>query len=321
MVPTVSILMPVYNGERWLAQALESALAQTFTDFEVVVVDDGSIDGSASIVESFAERDPRVRLVRTDHAGVRSARRVSLAEARGRFVAFLDADDEWLPIKLERQLPHADERTVVFADMYLMHGGRRTERRWSEWLPVPRLRYPATGLFAHLLARGNFIPGITVLVPRDLLVGAGAFCYGERHGVGSYEPAADYEMWLLLALRGVRFDYVDEPLAVSRRRADSVSADELRVKLAGAAIFDGLMSETRGRDRRLLRRARRRARKRLEVAYRKRGWQQIVRGDIGAARRELARSLRHRPSSPRAWLAFFLTVHPRLAQRIVQGRL
>ena len=314
------MLMPVYNGERWLARAVESVLAQTFADFELVVVDDGSTDGSAAIVESFAERDPRVRLVRTAHGGVRLARSVSLAEARAPLVAFLDADDEWLPARLERQLPYVDERTVVFADAYMAYEDGRSDRRhYSDWCRPPDLRYPATGFFPHLLGSCCFVWIGTVLAPRQLLLDAGSFRYPELHGLRSAEVAEDFEMWLLLALRGARFHYLDESLAVYRRHPDSLSVDWLwpRVLFAEAVVFDALMSEARGGDRRLLRRQKRQT---LEVAYRKRGWQQILAGDTAAARRSLARSLRFRPYSLRAWSALSLTFSPPLARRLVRGR-
>ncbi len=229
MTPVVSALVPVYNGERWLSEAIESALAQTFTDFEVVVVDDGSTDGSASIVESFAERDPRVRLVRTAHAGVRAARGISLEEARAPFVAFLDADDTWVAHRLERELPHADERTLVFSDAYLALEDNPPHARYRNLCPVPDVAYPAAGLFPQLL-RSCFIPMSTVLAPRGPLVDAGAFRH--VHGVQT-AAASDWEMWMLLALRGVRFHYVDEPLATYRRHSASITGDWLRVMEGG----------------------------------------------------------------------------------------
>lgn len=313
--------MPVYNGARWLSRAIESVLVQTVTDFELVVVDDGSTDDSVSIVESFVARDSRVRLVRTAHAGLRPARGLSLAEARSSFVAFLDHDDEWLPTRLERQLPHADERTVVFSDVYFAYGDKRTRTRQSSVNPPPSLRYPATGLFPDLLTRDNFIPMLTVLAPRELLVEAGGFRYGELHGIGSDEDAEDYEMWLLLALRGVSFHYVDEPLAVYRWHGDSVSADRLRMLRTNAAVFRGLMSAARGSERSLLREARRRQRRGVEIAHRKRGWEQIVAGDAASGWRELVCALRVRPLSLRAWLALPLPICPPLARRLVRGRI
>lgn len=97
-----SVIIPVYNGERYLAEAIESALAQTYQPMEVIVVDDGSTDGSGDIARSFEE----VRYIHQENQGVAAARNRALAAARGEFMTFLDADDIWLPRKLEVQIDY-----------------------------------------------------------------------------------------------------------------------------------------------------------------------------------------------------------------------
>jgi peptidoglycan/LPS O-acetylase OafA/YrhL/glycosyltransferase involved in cell wall biosynthesis len=104
-MPLVSIITPVYNAARWLPETLATVRAQTLTDWEHLLVDDGSTDGSAALVEAAAREDARFRLLRTErNGGPSAARNVALDAARGRFIAFLDADDLWLPEKLARSV-------------------------------------------------------------------------------------------------------------------------------------------------------------------------------------------------------------------------
>ena len=104
-MPMVSIITPVYNAERWLPKTLASVQAQTFTDWEQILVDDGSTDESAAIAAAAAADDQRFRFLRTPcNGGPSAARNMALDTARGRFIAFLDADDLWLPEKLSRSI-------------------------------------------------------------------------------------------------------------------------------------------------------------------------------------------------------------------------
>src|SRR5690349_1287240 len=112
--PAVSVILPLYNGERYVANAIESVLAQTMRDLELIVLDDGSTDGGVAIVEAFAAEDLRVRLIRQPNAGLSAARNAALAQARRHAVAFIDDDDLWLPCKLEIQLPCLTEKTLVY---------------------------------------------------------------------------------------------------------------------------------------------------------------------------------------------------------------
>jgi len=104
MAPRVSVLIPTYNCGRFLGKALESVLAQTFTDYEIIVVDDGSTDDTAQVVARY----PQVKYVPREHCGVSVTRNAAIAEATGEFVAFLDADDLWTPDKLEKQVAYLD---------------------------------------------------------------------------------------------------------------------------------------------------------------------------------------------------------------------
>ncbi|MDB5298873.1 MAG: glycosyl transferase family 2 [Phycisphaerales bacterium] len=109
-VPTVSVVMPVYNAQRYLASAVDSVLAQTFGDFELIVVDDGSKDDSLTILRQFESRDPRVRVLSRPNTGIVGALNDGLKLARGEFVARMDADDLCLPERFARQVAYLRTR-------------------------------------------------------------------------------------------------------------------------------------------------------------------------------------------------------------------
>lgn len=114
----ISVIIPLYNKADSIATALNSVLSQTYQDFEVVVVDDGSTDDGVAIVERYA--DPRIRLIRQTNAGVSAARNKGIAEAKGAYVAFLDADDEWMPeflaeiVALQREFPECKAQATTY---------------------------------------------------------------------------------------------------------------------------------------------------------------------------------------------------------------
>ena len=124
----ISVVIPLYNKEALVGRTLESVLAQSYRDFEVVVVDDGSRDGSAAVVESFD--DPRIRLIRQANAGVSAARNRGIAESRGEFIALLDADDIWRENYLQTQFELTQKYTQcdVFATNYCFCNSKGVER-------------------------------------------------------------------------------------------------------------------------------------------------------------------------------------------------
>jgi glycosyltransferase involved in cell wall biosynthesis len=128
----VSVIIPLYNKAPYVRRALDSVAAQTFSDFEVVVVDDGSTDGGARLVESYG--DARVRLIRQQNAGPGAARNRGVTEARGRLLAFLDADDEWLPRYIEEGVRAFDEYgpevAAVTCGYYVHPPGASSEPMW-----------------------------------------------------------------------------------------------------------------------------------------------------------------------------------------------
>ena len=113
-MPLVSVIVPVYNGERFLRAALDSALAQTFQDIEIIVVDDGSKDSSGAIADEYAARNPgKFVVIHAQNGGVVPARNAGIAVARGRYLAMLDADDEWMPHHLAASVALLEKNSSV----------------------------------------------------------------------------------------------------------------------------------------------------------------------------------------------------------------
>jgi len=186
--PRVSIVVPVYNAERTLVATLRSVWAQTCGDFELLVVNDGSTDGTAALLAG--QSDPRLRVISQRNAGVSASRNRGVAEARGEFVAFLDGDDLWTPDKLQAQvaaLQGAPDAALVYSWTDLIDEAGRVIQRGSHVVANGRV-YP-------LLASRNFLDcGSTPLIRRSALIEAGPFDETLKGG-------EDWDLWLRLATR------------------------------------------------------------------------------------------------------------------------
>jgi glycosyltransferase involved in cell wall biosynthesis len=107
----VSVILPVYGVEKYIAEAVRSVLAQTFSDFELLIIDDGSPDRSVEICRQFT--DSRIRIIQQQNRGLSGARNTGIRYAKGEYLAFLDGDDLWAPEKLEKQVAHLDNSPKV----------------------------------------------------------------------------------------------------------------------------------------------------------------------------------------------------------------
>jgi glycosyltransferase involved in cell wall biosynthesis len=158
--PLVSIVVPVYNGERYLAAALHSILAQDYRPFEIIVVDDGSTDGSASIVRSLAQVHNEIRYLHQDNQGLAAALNRGIAAGRGELFAFLDADDLWVSDKLHIQVNHLLQHphlgyTLTRMRWFLEPG--IDPPSWSRWRPdLLSEDLPGYGLGTMLIRRSIF---------------------------------------------------------------------------------------------------------------------------------------------------------------------
>ena len=166
--PRVSVVIPLYNGEAHIAETIDGVLAQTFRDYDLIVIDDGSTDGSPAVVQRYGDR---VRYARQTNAGVSAATNTALSLARGDLIAFLDHDDVWLPSKLERQVAFLDahpECGFVNCDMqYISKSGERVDRYLRGINPADP--------YVRLFQKDHVIMCSTVMIRRSVYERAGGF--------------------------------------------------------------------------------------------------------------------------------------------------
>jgi glycosyltransferase involved in cell wall biosynthesis len=227
--PAVSVVIPAYNAAGFIRTALDSVLNQTFEDFEVVVVDDGSCDDTASIVQGYGAR---VRLYSQRQGGASKARNHGISKATGELVAFLDADDLWRPRKLERQVDLFRRRP----DLGLVATGHevvydRFPTKVSR--PDKRQRLFSDGNVARSILINSGILTSSIMVPRKILRDLGGFNEDLRIG-------EDDDLWIRITVRHPA-DLVDEVLVRHRVREGSLSKDQELLFSDVLKSLDGLM--------------------------------------------------------------------------------
>lgn len=222
IMPKISVIMPCFNHGHYVGESIEAVLAQTVADLELIVVDDCSRDHSRTVIARYVECDRRVRAIyHRANLGASRSRNDGMALARGEFMAFCDADDVWLPTKLEHQmeaLRKHPECDVAYCDAKIIDEcGGETGKRFSEWFPVPG---SGSGkLFLELCTR-NFINMQTAILRRECI--AETICFDE-----SIKFVEDWCFWLDVS-RGHRFLYLNEVLASYREHCNSTALVEQR---------------------------------------------------------------------------------------------
>lgn len=221
IAPLVSIITPNFNGSRFLRDTIESVLAQTFLDWEMLIVDDGSTDGSDKIIEEYALYDPRIKALKTDLKkfpklcpGPAAARNTAINASKGRYIAFLDSDDIWCKTKLARQIDF-----MVKNSFELSYTGYNIINEVGiivdEHLPTQdRLSY-------NDLLKDNKIGCLTVMYD-SMRLGKQSIDLNE------YDLYADYSLWLKITKMGYNAFYLPENLSSYRLVKDSISANKFR---------------------------------------------------------------------------------------------
>ena len=224
----ISVVIPTYNRAGKLVEAVQSVFSQTYSDYEIIISDDGSTDNTAEIIQQFG--DSRVRYLKNEHSGLPSvARNIALKAAEGKYIAFLDSDDLWLPDKLKEQVAVLDKHPevgLVCSNAYCIdRQGKRAQQLYQEQ------GFGKSGLvFLDLLER-NFVITSTAMARREVLMQAGGFPDASELQVGE-----DYALWLRIA-SSWSVKYLSEPLAEYR----DTPTNSIRGKQTEFAYLQGMI--------------------------------------------------------------------------------
>jgi glycosyltransferase involved in cell wall biosynthesis len=228
--PTVSVVIPSYNSARFVGEAIESVLAQSYEGFELIVVDDGSTDNTRDVVARYT--DPRVRYVYQENQERSAARNRGIREARGKYVAFLDADDLWLPKKLAEQVRLMESQP----DVGLAYVGTYVVEEDGTPFFEQRCRHRGNVVRA-LLVEDNIVAGSasSAMVRRACFERAGFFDE-------SLSVCEDWDVWLRIASH-YPVDFVDRPLVKVRTHGGSTQKQAEKMRQGTLAFFDRVLSD------------------------------------------------------------------------------
>ena len=213
MKPIVSVVIPLYNKENEIQRAIQSVLAQTYSDFEVIVINDGSTDNSLEQAQQI--RDPRIRIISQENQGVSSARNNGVAMAKFEWIAFLDADDEWYPefleslLSLKTQFPNAD----VLSSSYII-----LDRDGTSRLPRTSTLFSKNwrGIitnFIEILQMDSPFDSSSIIVNKHTFDKIGGFVKGVHFG-------EDVDIWIRLSLQS-KIAYINKPLSIYHKESEN----------------------------------------------------------------------------------------------------
>jgi glycosyltransferase involved in cell wall biosynthesis len=227
--PRVSVVIPTYNSAAMVEEAIESVLAQTYRDFEIVVIDDGSTDNTEHVVKRFAGR---IHYFKQKNEGVSAARNAGIKKSRGQYIAFLDSDDLWLPEKLAEEIPLLDadpQLGLVYCDWAVVSGDALLQASYLKGLGA------SSGYVFDDLIQSGFILTSGVVVRRACLDNVGDFDK-------SLAIAQDYDLWLRVSYQW-RVQLVDKCLFTKRSWDGSLSSDLIKTALERISLFQKTLRE------------------------------------------------------------------------------
>jgi len=293
-MPKVSVIIPTYNREKYIVETLQSVFAQTFTDYEVIVIDDGSTDNTSDVLKPYLDR---IVYLRKPNGGQGSARNAGIKMAKGAYIAFLDSDDLWMPEKLLLQVGYLDDHpdaALVFSDTATFY-----EDDEGKQVRTGELHFQGEEISFNRLFKMNFIPNLTVMVRKGCVEDAGLFDESKELVGGE-----DYALWLRIAMKA-GMGHIPETLAQYRQHGDNVlGMDLLKVYSMHRTVINKILDcypdiiEKFNID--------------MDEYYRNynyilgRHLYQIKR--YRTAVKHLRTALYYNPFAPKAWVLFFLSV-------------
>ena len=283
-MPRVSVIIPTYNCERFLKQTVDSALAQTYREHEVIVVDDGSTDRTPALMATY---DQTVRYIRQSNQGASAARNLGVAHSTGEFIAYLDADDVWMPHKLEQQVKFLDAHPrcgLVHSEVAVID--EQNQVLHQRFNAETGRQVPQGQCIRDLLERAH-IQTLTVVERRAAFDQAGEF---DRR----LPVAQDYLHWISVALTGWEIGYIAEPLGQYRWRKGSLMASPKRLLEDYARIGEILLRE-RGIEQSMGAETADRVRTQVFRTHRQLAYLERQEGSIQAARGRLLTLLQAQP--------------------------
>jgi len=299
--PRASVIIPVYNGVATIARAIESVLEQTFTDFEIVCIDDGSTDRTRAVIEQFGER---VRIVEQPNSGQAAARNNGVRQSSGEFIALLDADDEWLPRRLELTVAAliADpDAALVYSDMIVVNEAGEEVRR----SPI----HPDT---AHAPSMDEMLTRIWPIIPSTVLMRRTAF--DRSGGFGEHLSGPEDIHFSLIMREQGHFIYLPErlvrftfgqlyPKVLNRHGGHGAMIEEIRARYGARA--DRLVADFIQHRVRMIANA---------------GVIEMSRGNMAGARQCFMRVLSYDPRHVKSYMRIVRTFLPASVRRALGGK-
>lgn len=233
----VSIVIAAYNIEKYVSQTIESALNQTYKNIEVIIVNDGSTDGTSNIIETYAKKDTRIVIFNQANKGVSAARNAGFKIAKGEYFCIVDADDIMLPIKIESQVDFLENNSsadFAYSKVYYFIDGTHAIYRHD------LATISGAHVYEKLLQYGNFIYTSTVFFRRNVFDQFGGFDENLR-------SAEEFDYWLSLSQRGVNFLHQNKYLTLCRSRNNGLTSDSVTMYLTAVAVLEKHMANSKNK--------------------------------------------------------------------------